>query len=146
IAELRPKKIYFLGDLFHSVLNREWYDFLQFLDVHPKVDFTLVEGNHDIIKQYPERLRVVRKLNEYPFSFTHHEDVDEIFYNFSGHVHPGISLYGKAREGITLPCFVFGKEAAMLPAFGQFTGLKKIKPEKTDAVFVVAEGSVFRMQ
>jgi metallophosphoesterase superfamily enzyme len=63
-------------------------------------------------------------------------------YNFAGHIHPGVSLRGKGRQALTLPCFYFGTNQAYLPAFGKFTGLARITPCKDDRVYVVAEDKV----
>jgi uncharacterized protein len=43
---------------------------------------------------------------------------------------------------MTLPCFYFGQRQALLPAFGVFTGLAKIRPLKNDKVFVIVEGKI----
>lgn len=139
-----PQKVILLGDLFHSVENLEWMDFTQFLDAKREHDFILVQGNHDILSEYPDLLTVIPKLIEPPFSFTHIHEEDQ-YYNVSGHIHPGVTIRGKARQGITLPCFLFAKNNAILPAFGQFTGIKKIKPLKHDRVFAIAEQQVIEL-
>ncbi|WP_420318404.1 ligase-associated DNA damage response endonuclease PdeM [Ekhidna sp.] len=144
IKSLQPKKVLLLGDLFHSLENNEWNDFLNFLRVYDFVEFTLVEGNHDILSEYPPSLGITRQLDLDPFSFTHIKDATK-FYNLSGHIHPGVSIRGRARQSITLPCFCFTHDHAFLPAFGQFTGIKKIRPKKTDKVYGIAEGQVIEL-
>ena len=74
-----------------------------------------------------------------------HEPLDRVpegYYNLAGHIHPGAHLRGKGRQVIKLPCFYFGADQALMPAFGEFTGLAKIKPRKGDQVFVVVEDKV----
>lgn len=144
IVEYRPKEVILLGDLFHSSENKEWDDFVRFISIYDAVCFILVEGNHDILEEYPESLKVVKVLDLPPFSFTHiREETDG--YNLSGHLHPGVSIRGRARQSITMPCFYFSDRHGILPAFGQFTGIKKIKPLQRDLVFGIIEDRVIEL-
>ena len=145
IDQSSPEKVLFLGDLFHSYENTEWNDFLHFVNHYGNIEFTLIEGNHDILSEYPEELSVVKKIERSPFSFTHMKEVDDL-YNISGHIHPGVTVRGRARQGITMSCFLFSEQFAIMPAFGQFTGIKKIKPLRKDKVFVVVNGQVMELQ
>ena len=144
IKRCNPRKVLLLGDLFHSIENNEWKDFLTFLQVFDTIDFTLVEGNHDILTEYPASLFVTTHLEMEPFSFSHYKESSS-FYNISGHIHPGVIVRGKARQSITMPCFYFTEHFGVLPAFGQFTGVKKIRPKKGDRVYGVAEGNVIEL-
>jgi len=144
IADFEPKWILLLGDLFHSVANNEWRDFVHFMERHPGARFTLVQGNHDILDEYPPRLEVCDDWPEPPFLFTHTYQESEM-YNLSGHIHPGIRVKGRGRQSITLPCFLFSAGAGILPAFGQFTGIKTIRPEKGDRVFGIANDVVMEL-
>lgn len=145
ILQFNPERVLLLGDLFHSDENLEWQDFVLFLDHYQNVEFVLVQGNHDILEEYPPKLKVVQKIEENPFSFTHIKE-DCPWYNISGHIHPGIRINGKARQGVTIPCFWFSNDYAIIPAFGQFTGIKKIKPAKADRIFAIAEDSVIALR
>lgn len=140
----KPEKVILLGDLFHSVENNEWDDFLRFLDVYGFVEFILVEGNHDILSHYPENLPVIPILEVSPFSFSHIREESKL-YNISGHIHPGVSVRGKGRQSMTMPCFYFSKDYGVLPAFGQFTGIKKIRPKKDDRVFGIADRTIVEL-
>lgn len=144
IKEHKPKEVLLLGDLFHSHENSEWNDFIRFLKNHDSLDFILIEGNHDILSEYPDELKVVKKLVKGPFSFTHIKEEDQ-YYNISGHIHPGVRINGKARQGITLPCFWFSSEFAVVPAFGQFTGVKKVKPKPEDKLYAIAGNKVVEL-
>jgi len=82
-----------------------------------------------------------------PFLMLHHPQNDEALdkaagYVLCGHIHPGVSLSGKARQHITLPCFAFGSRQAILPSFGKFTGRVAIRSQKTDRIFAVAPNKV----
>ena len=144
ILQYQPASVWLLGDLFHSDLNNEWTDFIAFLDFHKNVRFTLVEGNHDILANYPKQLIVTDELIESPFSFTHIRKESSL-YNISGHIHPGITIRGKARQSVTMPCFYISIDHAILPAFGQFTGIKKINPQKADRVFGIADQTIIEL-
>lgn len=113
IDEHKPKKIIFLGDLFHSDLNTDWEWFVLWRKHFPKLELILIRGNHDIINdQLYIDLNVALhdELLIDPFLMLHHPLNDEALINAAGyvlcgHIHPGVSLSGKARQHITLPCF-----------------------------------------
>jgi DNA ligase-associated metallophosphoesterase len=144
ITQHDPKEVILLGDLFHSYRNNEWDDFLRFVTIFDSVRFILVRGNHDIIEEYPSTLVVVDTLDRFPFCFTHQKEETEQ-YNISGHIHPGFRIRGIAREGLTLPCFYFSTDHAVLPAFGQFTGIKKIRGNEGDKIFGIADDNVMEL-
>ncbi len=144
LKSYKPKQVILLGDLFHSIKNKEWDDFLRFIEIFDIVRFTLVRGNHDVFEEYPKELELVESLDMSPFNFTHQKEVSEL-YNISGHVHPGFRVRGMAREGLTLPCFYFSGDHAVMPAFGQFTGIKKIKPREGDKIFGIADDNVMEL-
>ncbi len=150
LDEFKPTNVIFLGDLFHSDLNQEWSDFVDFMANYPDVNLMLVKGNHDIIDEshFQElNMAVVDELEKGPFLFTHEpmEDWKGDLYNLSGHIHPAVRMSGKANQGMTLPCFYFSKNAGLLPSFGDFTGRYRIKPKKSDVVFVSGPNEVLRI-
>ncbi|MDL5049399.1 ligase-associated DNA damage response endonuclease PdeM [Oscillatoria amoena NRMC-F 0135] len=148
IRQAQPCRVLFLGDLFHSSYNTEWEAVRQLIQTFVHISFELVVGNHDIMSrnQYDRsRISVYEsELREGPFIFSHSpvESVPDKYYNISGHLHPGISLSGKGRQSVTLPCYYFGKQHACLPAFGMFTGLARIKPLKTDRIFAIVDQTI----
>lgn len=150
LSDTQAKHVIFLGDLFHSELNLEWADFLQWVANRPETNFILVKGNHDIL---PEAAYIADNLNIYsekleikPFLLTHQPEPIKArqkgLYNLCGHLHPAIALKGAARQGITLPCFYFGLHGGLLPAFGNFTGFSKISVKQGDAVFGITPTEV----
>lgn len=143
----KPKRIVCLGDLFHSHYNAEWEVFGEVVKHFSSINFELVLGNHDIMGKYQYRRKGIilhNTLQIGKFLLTHHplEEVPEGFYNIAGHIHPGVSLRGKGRQALTLPCFYFSRRQGYLPAFGKFTGLARIAPKKEDRIFIVAENKV----
>lgn len=133
-----------LGDLFHSEYNSEWEEFQEIIQQYSDISFELILGNHDIMEpsRY-ENLLLRHTLNLGPFICTH-EPIEEATdqYNLCGHIHPGIRLRGQAKQSMRLPCFFFGKNQAILPAFGAFTGLKTMKAGKNDQIYVIADNRV----
>lgn len=151
LLDFKPERVLFLGDLFHSVYNREWEAMAELIGQFKDISFFLVPGNHDILDPmvYQETGLMVTepKLVEGPWLFTHHpqEELNPEWYNLAGHIHPGVRLSGGGKQTLRLPCFYFGKNQGILPAFGSFTGTAIIPVKKGDRVFVIAEGQVIKM-
>ncbi|MCE7864131.1 MAG: ligase-associated DNA damage response endonuclease PdeM [Bacteroidetes bacterium CHB5] len=144
----KPERVIFLGDLFHSHYNEEWEVLGQVRRHFVNCAFELVLGNHDILSalQYERNNLQVhkRELRLQKFLLTH-EPMDQVpagVYNLSGHIHPAVRLKGTGRQSVMLPCFYFGKQQGILPAFGSFTGMARIVPKKEDRIFVIAENKV----
>jgi len=112
------------------------------------IEFHLVVGNHDILeKRYYMNLHL---SEHYPVGniMCTHEPLDvhiDERYNLCGHIHPAVRLKGKGKQDIRLPCFFFGSETGILPAFGSFTGLHTLKPLQDDKIFVIADQRVARV-
>lgn len=136
IDKYSPKKVAFIGDLFHSDINSEWHTFITWMESKTP-EMLLVKGNHDILPDEiyrSTRMELVDELVLPPFHFTHKREESE-HYNVSGHIHPSVRLRGKAKQGVTLPCFYFSEGYGLLPAYGVFTGTYKIRPVSGDRVF-----------
>lgn len=147
VASFKPEKIIFLGDLFHSKINNEWNLFANWV-TKTKTGMILVEGNHDIIdRQYYIDLKIelCSSLGVGDFLFTHHPTEDETYFNFCGHIHPGIKLKDIGRQSLKLACFFQSENQLILPAFGEFTGKHFIKPNETDRVYAIANNEVIRV-
>ena len=65
--------------------------------------------------------------------------------NFFGHLHPAVRLSGTAKQSLRLPCFWLGENFMVMPAFGRFTGAKSIRPEKTDTIYAIGDGEIFKL-
>ena len=152
IANNNPAKILFVGDLFHSDVNQEWNQFCAWRKQYPGIKMDIVLGNHD---RLPENFCNTYQIDIYPteliigpFTFAHHprEEYQAEEYVISGHVHPVISLGGLARQYLTVPCFYFGDQQAILPSFGYFTGGYAIDVLKSDTVVAVAQNKLFAVQ
>jgi len=144
IKEFQPKRILFLGDLFHSFSNSEW-DFFAHWRMQQKLEIVLISGNHDIIdntKYEALGVEVHEFFSEASFYYTHHPEIHTKQFNIAGHVHPGVRLKTKGRFGVNTPCFFISEEQMILPAFGVFTGKYILEPRKSDRIFALAGNEV----
>ena len=147
IDQFEIKRIIFLGDLFHSFLNNEWYLFSSWVK-NQHIKIILVEGNHDIIpaeKFEKIGITVVRELIEEHFYFSHFPYKKKGYFIFCGHVHPGVKLKGGGLQKLKMPCFFHSKSQMILPAFGAFTGLHILIPKKEDNVYVTTGKEVMEI-
>ncbi len=142
IDAYQPKKLVFLGDLFHSDINNDLAWFQLWRELHHKVSMILVKGNHDILPTHFYRqiqLEVVDMMSVGIFDLYHDlPKAKQERYVLSGHIHPGVKIEGKAKQWISLPCFYFGECNCILPAFGKFTGKSIIKLKEGNISFAVA--------
>ena len=110
------------------------------------LDVILVRGNHDRrAGDPPAELNfncIDAPYRIDPFVLVHHPASSEDGYVIAGHVHPGIRLYGPGRQRERLPCFVFDAGCAILPAFGDFTGLGDVEPDEFTRLYAIAEDQV----
>jgi len=137
-----------LGDLFHSEYNREWLWFQSLLMAYPKVQFILVEGNHDILPLASYEIQNLIKLShieEMDLIFSHHPLVNPKKLNICGHVHPGIKVHGNARQSVKLPCFYKSSTHLILPAFGDLTGLKLLEHEENSEYYLITGNRVLKL-
>jgi len=150
LQRVKPQRLICLGDLFHSHYNEEWEVFGELVSHFPGVSFELVLGNHDIMseRQYSrKKISVVDELTLDKFVFSHHpkENVPANLYNLAGHLHPGVRLEGKGRQSLTFPCFYFGKNQGLLPAFGMFTGFVPVRPRQHDQLFAIVDDKIVNL-
>ncbi len=145
VDKFLPSKVIIVGDLFHSVYNQDWNVFIDFVRSNRRIDFFLIKGNHDILQEhfYEETLHCFDELEMGPFFFVHSPVSEAVGkYVISGHIHPSISINGKGRQKLTLPCFYFSENYAVLPSFGNFTGNYKISFKFGDLVYLIADDQV----
>ena len=151
IVRHRPEQVYFLGDLFHSQHNSEWNQLGAFIENHNDVAFTLIKGNHDILKdalyeQYS--IRMIENsivIDNLAFSHEPLDVLQEGMINIAGHIHPGCVIRSAGRQQLRLPCFYLKENIFLLPAFGQLTGLQILDPSDAD-IFAIFPDRVMLLQ
>jgi DNA ligase-associated metallophosphoesterase len=142
------ERIVFLGDFLHAAEGRSGQMFgavAAWRLSHAAIGMTLVRGNHDRRAGDPPSelgFEVVDVLEDGPFTLTHHPSIVDGRYVLAGHIHPCVRVRGPGRERERLPCFWFGRETGVLPAFGEFTGCAEVTPGEGDRVWVVAGAEV----
>jgi DNA ligase-associated metallophosphoesterase len=143
------QRIVFLGDLLHSVRSRApatWAAVAQWRAQHARLQLTLVRGNHDSHAGDPTPDWDIECLDGpmhiAGLALAHHPDPVPGAYVLAGHIHPAALLGGRADQQLRLPCFHFGPQVGVLPAFGAFTGMHVLPRGPGDRVFVVAEDAV----
>lgn len=151
LARHAARRIVFLGDFLHSK-EAHAARTLAALHIwrarHAPIELVLIEGNHDAHAGAPPAslgIELVREpLIDGPFALCHHPSAQPDRYVLAGHIHPAYRLAGK-RDALRLPCFWFGGNVGVLPAFGDFTGGHAITPSAGDRVFVVAGDRVLQV-
>jgi DNA ligase-associated metallophosphoesterase len=149
IARTNPEQIVFLGDFLHAKEGRNAETFeaiATWRSSHANIDMRLVRGNHDRrAGDLPAEVGIPSldgPVVEAPFALAHHPVSVANQCVLAGHIHPCAVLTGPARQRERLPCFWFGPDVGVLPAFGDFTGCAEVDAGAGDAVWVVAEQSV----
>jgi uncharacterized protein len=149
IARTSPTRVVFLGDFLHAVEGRD-SETLRVLNEwrrrHGALEMTLVRGNHDARAGDPPRELEIHcetgPLANGSFVLDHHPRRSADGYVLCGHIHPAVTLTGAGRQHSRLPCFWFGRDVGVLPAFGEFTGVAEVEVQLGDQVFVVADDVV----
>jgi DNA ligase-associated metallophosphoesterase len=145
IQRTGARRVVFLGDLLHAREGRApgTIDALtQWRARHSTTEMLLVRGNHDRHAGDPPPETAIECVDapvlEAPFALVHHPRTVEGHYALAGHLHPAAVMTGPGRQRERLACFWFGGNVAVLPAFGDFTGVAEIVPTADDSVFVIA--------
>ena len=143
------RRLLLLGDFFHARSGRAARTLAAIADWrerHADLEIVLVRGNHDKGAGDPPCEWGFdchdEPWIEPPFAFRHHPEPEKSHYVLAGHIHPAISLTGLARQREKLPCFLFGENVGLLPAFGGFTGGATVRPRRGDRVYAIVEAEV----
>ena len=134
VASWRARRIVFLGDFLHSARAHAPATLgavARWRRAHASLELVLVRGNHDDRAGDPPPYLGMRVVDE-PFvldgfALCHHPRPRRGAYVLAGHLHPCVSLGGRAFDHLRLPCFWLGDDVGVLPAFGAFTGMHPIR-------------------
>ena len=152
IDHYQPANLVFLGDFLHARQARTESVLGQvtvWRESHAAMHCTLVRGNHDSRAGDPPHELNIRVVDEPyllgPFAACHHPQTHTSHAVLAGHLHPAAILQGPARDRLRLPCFVFSKGNAILPAFGEFTGGYTVVPQPGSVLYAVGGQTVWRL-
>jgi DNA ligase-associated metallophosphoesterase len=149
IEETKARRVVFLGDFLHSQHSHAPSTLgavARWRAAHAALELVLVRGNHDDRAGDPPASLGFQVVDE-PWiegglALCHHPEPRDASYVLAGHLHPCISLSGRAHDRLRLPCFHFGARVGVLPAFGSFTGMHPVRRGPGDRVFVATGESV----
>lgn len=143
------RRVVFLGDFLHSARSHAAETLAavsRWREQHGDVLLVLVRGNHDDRAGDPPAALafevVDEPLREGGLALCHHPTPRDDGFVIAGHQHPCVSVHGRARERLRLPCFHLGARVLVLPAFGSFTGMHPVRRQGGDRVFAVAGDAV----
>ena len=148
IQKRNPSRIILLGDLFHSYYNSEWKffeDALREVQIQSKFEIILTVGNHDIL---PKHLYDAVEINSFPnfeldgIYFTHEPpeiELPEKSLVVCGHLHPGVTVVGKAKNKLKFPCFGFSDNRLYMPSFGNLTGSVSIDWSDKAKIYAIVD-------
>ncbi len=153
LAATGARRIVFLGDLLHAkrgLAPGVRAEVLAWRERHAAIEMTLVRGNHDErAGDPPPELGIAcvdGPLPLGPWALQHHPEAVPGAYALAGHVHPCVVLSGRANDRLRLPCFHFGAQVGVLPAFGGFTGMHALPRAPEDRLFAISEDRVVPLQ
>lgn len=150
IESTAARRVVFVGDLLHAERGRT-AGVIEAVEAwrgrRAGVELLLVRGNHDRhAGDPPAAWRIEAVDAPWPLAgqlvVVHEPEPVARAYAIAGHVHPAVRLGARARDRLRLPCFHFGPQVGVLPAFGAFTGSHVVTPAPGDRVFAVADGRV----
>ncbi len=152
VASTGARRIVFLGDFLHSARAHAAATLAAvaaWREAHRALELDLVRGNHDDRAGDPPAglgIRVVDEpLLQDGFALCHHPKRSAGSYVLAGHLHPCVGIGGRAWDHLRLPCFWFGDDVGVLPAFGAFTGAHPIRPASADRIYAIADTTVAAM-
>lgn len=149
IDKHQPDTIIFLGDLFHSDFNQDWDWFQLWRELHQDIKLILVKGNHDILPDSLYKQLYITVVDEYKLGsllLSHDlpKEKPDKFVLYA-HLHPAITISGKGKQKISLPCFYFRESEGILPAFGRFTGKHLLKSREEAQIFAIGGSKIFKV-
>ena len=153
VKRLAVQRIVFLGDFLHSARSHGPTTMLaisEWRERHEALELILVRGNHDErAGDPPEHLRIHtidEPLMHGDIALCHIPRAQPNGYVLAGHLHPCLSIGGRAYDWHRLPCFWFTAQFGVLPAFGAFTGMQTIRATRGERVFAATDERVFELR
>jgi uncharacterized protein len=155
ITLLQPKQVFILGDLVHARCSWDatLIESLKTLVGCIPQEVHLILGNHDIGSRHRlSDLGIKIHEDAYqadPFTLIH--DASEINgivegeFHLAGHLHPAVRI-GKSGDFVRARCFWQTNHVLTLPAYGDFTGAKRIALQTGEQAFAIVEEQLFTLK
>jgi uncharacterized protein len=147
-AQTQPKKLFILGDLFHSkksLVSEVLFSWDRFL-TEIEAQVCLIVGNHDrrLIAALPPWAMAYQAeaVSLGPFLLSHEPELAHTAkLNICGHIHPVVKLRSPT-DSLRLPCFFVERDhrRLTLPSFGEFTGGYEVQLVGNTCAYVACEG------
>ena len=150
----KPKKLFILGDLFHSRQSLvpevliSWDTFLKEIDA----ETALIVGNHDrrLVAELPPLAMdcFVEAVALGPFLLSHEPEMRRgKAMNICGHIHPVVGLRSRT-DSLRLPCFFveYDHRRLTLPSFGEFTGGYEVALVENTCAYVACDGEAIAFE
>ena len=140
-----------LGDLLHDRAGRQKRmkdEVAAWRRNHEQLALTLIIGNHDrAAGSPPKEWQIDVQSDPFPYKdsgllLRHEPEAHSDGYVIAGHLHPGFTLRETTGEAMRLPCFAFGPDRAILPAFSLFTGTAPVRRRQENQIILVADGEL----
>jgi uncharacterized protein len=148
LYQTKPKKLFILGDLFHSKKSLVpevligWDTFLKEIDAQ----VCLIVGNHDrrLVAALPPLAMdcQAEAVSLGSFLLSHEPEISHTAaLNICGHIHPVVKLRSRT-DSLRLPCFFVEHDhrRLTLPSFGEFTGGYEVELAQNTCAYVACEG------
>jgi uncharacterized protein len=158
LARTGARQVVFLGDLLHSAhahASTTMAAFERWRQTHANIELVLILGNHDqktgvVASKFGVRVEqedwrlgdLALRHHPLPEAGAGAVPLAAGVYALAGHVHPAVLVGAGRRERLRLPCFHFGAQRGVLPAFGEFTGMHVVRSAPGERVFAVVEDEV----
>lgn len=145
VRETSSRELIILGNFFHAPSGQqpEMLDAVAHWRAQAaELRVTLIRGNHDRASgRPPEDWRFTEAGDCWscpPFTFCHEPRAVPDGYVMAGHIHPAVVLRERFGVRFRAAAFCFGKQCAILPAFGSFTGMASVKRGPRDRFFAIS--------
>jgi DNA ligase-associated metallophosphoesterase len=152
LAQTSAQTLVILGDLFHArgaTMEHTLSLLTAWRKDRPVLRWIVVPGNHDRRIPWQTWLPEAEILSEGAgfgrWQLAHHPPARSEVPVLCGHLHPGVSFGQVRRRKVQAPCFWQRRGVLVLPAFGEFTGLKIITRETGDRVWLATGDRVMEV-
>ncbi len=151
VRRLEATRIIFLGDLLHAARAQPaaMAAVLRWREQHALLELTLVRSRLEARVVEPPVVLDIQAFDEplmhRGLALCHRPQPVEGAFVLAGHMHPCVSIGGRAHDWHRLPCYWFSPRMGVLPAFGTFTGMQAIRPGKGERIFASAADRVFEL-